>query len=238
MLVAVAGSAGCDARNGSVAPEPPVEGTYPGLWSFILVDRGRYVDPPDDPPGTSVVHGILYCPGEFRVSRQDGDHSSGTFHVTAPAEPECTDGHAPGFCTLPGVQSFCRDVSGTWSGTISRGLGPDGAAADFRFRLDDGDGPTVEALTGCRIIARRAAGAGDQAYADFFGTTLSASMLETTIDCPAATGFGTVDLGVEIYGERTSTGVAHMRRSRDELAFCTEGTKSFWWLMPGGNRSS
>lgn len=33
-------------------------------------------------------------------------------------------------------------------------------------------------------------------------------MLETTIDCPAATGFGTVDLGVVIHGERTPTDAA------------------------------
>jgi hypothetical protein len=130
--------------------------------------------------------------------------------VDAPRSPATSSAAANRFpsCALPGVQSFCCDVSGTWSGTISRGLGPNSAAADFRFRLDDGDGPTVEALTGCRIIAWRAAGAGDQAYADFFGSTLSGSMLETTIDCPAATGFGTVDLGVGIYGERTLTDAA------------------------------
>jgi hypothetical protein len=204
MLVAVAGSAGCDFPGDSVVREPPVEeGTYPGSWTFMFVDRGIYVDPPEVPPGTAAVHGMLYCPGEFRVSRQDGDHSSGTFHVTVPAEPACTDGHAGGFCTLPGVQSFCRDVSGRWSGTISRGLGPDAAVADFRFRLDDGDGPTVEALTGCRIIARPAAGAGDRAFAEFFGTTVYVSIVATTIDCPAATGFGTVDMGAGMHGERT-----------------------------------
>lgn len=229
VLVTVVGSAGCDFPGGPVEPAPPVEGTYSGSWSFLLVDRGVYVDPPEVPPGIAVVHGIVYCPGEFRVSHQDGDNSSGTFHITVPPEPECTDGNPAGFCALPGVQSFCRDVSGTWSGTIARGLA-DGAAAHFRFRLDDGDGPTVEALTGCRIIARRAPGAGDRGDVDFIGSTLSGGMTETTIDCPAATGFGTVDLGVVIYGERTSTGVAHMRGSRDESASCSESTRSFWWV--------
>jgi hypothetical protein len=207
MLVAAAWSTACNSSSGPAPAEISVEGTYPGHWAFLLVDQGMYVDPPDVPPGTEIVHGEIICPSEFRVLRQEGNRGSGTFHVMVPEEPQCTS-QTPGFCTLPGVQSFCRDVSGTWSGTISRGLGPNSAAADFRFQLDDGDSPTVEALTGCRIIARRAAGAGDQAYADFFGSLLIGSMLETTIDCPAATGFGTVDLGVEIQGVRTAADAA------------------------------
>ena len=207
MLVTAAWSTACNSSSGPAPAEISVEGTYPGQWGFLLVDRGMYVDPPDVPPGIEIVHGEIICPSEFRVSSQDGNRGSGTFHVTVPDEPQCTSQNT-GFCSLPGVQSFCRDVSGTWSGTISPGLGPNTAAADFRFRLEDGDSLTVEALTGCRIIARRGDGAGDQADADFLGTTLSGSMLETTIDCPAATGFGTVDLGVEIHGERTPTDAA------------------------------
>ena len=171
-MVASAGGTSCDSTSGPAAAGISVEGTYPGHWGFLLVDQGVYVDPPDVPPGSEIVHGEIICPGEFSVSRQDGNRGSGIFHVTVPEEPQCISQN-PGFCTLPGVQSFCRDVSGTWSGTITRGLGPNSAAADFQFRLGDGDGPTVEALTGCRIIARRAAGAGDQAYADFFGSLLS-----------------------------------------------------------------
>jgi hypothetical protein len=162
IALVLATAAACRSSTGPRAPATSFEGNYPGWWSFEFEDAGTSVNPDESPVpgGPTHGHGALTCPGEFRVTRQDGNRASGTFHVTRPTAPRCTS-QRPGFCALPGVQAFCGNVAGTWSGTIGYGFSPTSASLLFTIRAQGHGGPTVEALTGCRVIARRAPGAGD-----------------------------------------------------------------------------
>jgi hypothetical protein len=203
LVLLFAAAAACDSSTGPRAPATSFVGNYAGWWSFWLTDSSSSVNPDESPVPGGPDHwrGELTCPGEFRVTRQDGNRASGTFRVTRPTAPQCTS-QRPGFCALPGVPSFCGNVAGTWSGTIAYGFSPTTASLLFTIRAEGHRGPTVEALTGCRVVARRAPGAGDLGDATFQDTEVRGHMMATTINCPAASGFGTIDMVVLMGGVR------------------------------------
>lgn len=205
LVLLLAAAVACDSSTGPRAPAMSFVGNYPGWWSFAFEDSGSSViwDESTVPGGPDHRRGEVTCPGEFRVTRQDGNRASGAFRVTRPIAPQCTS-QRPGFCSLPGVQSFCGNVAGTWSGTISHGFSPTSASLLFTLRGEGHGGPTVEALTGCRVVARLAPGGGDRAYATFQDSQIGGEMIATTINCPAASGFGTVDMVVLMGGVRAT----------------------------------
>jgi len=79
--------------------------------------------------------------------------------------------------------------------------------AGLSFSTSSGGSP-VEALTGCSVVAIRAADVGFASFrlpdSTISGLLLSGALAMAAIDCPVSTGFGHVDVSVLFRGERTS----------------------------------
>jgi len=196
---------GCESAN---APPPPsaysLVGDYVLTWGFLMADEGTFLTA-TGPLDLTKIHGTINCPGEFNVTRQTAAGISGTFRAMSGAS-DCFSQQGD-FCASAGVPSFCRSVSGSWSGTFFPALLPGTMTATLSFSTSSGGSP-VEPLTGCRVVAIRAPEAG---FATFRlpDSTISALLLSgagamATIDCPVSTGFGRVDVSVLFRGGRTS----------------------------------
>ena len=197
--------AGCASAT---APPPPssaysLVGDYVLTWGFLMADEGTFTTPSALPDFTK-VHGTINCPGELDVTQQTSSGISGTFRAMSGAS-DCF-GQQGDFCALAGVASFCRSISGSWSGTFFPALLPGTMGSDLSFSTSSGASP-VEALTGCRVVATRAPGTGLASFrlpdSTISTLLLSGSVATATIDCPASTGFGRVDVSVLFHGGRT-----------------------------------
>jgi hypothetical protein len=168
-----------------------------------MADEGGFLTPSGSLDLTK-IHGTINCPGEFNVTRQATAGISGTFRAMS-GTSDCFSQQGD-FCALAGVPSFCRSVSGSWSGNFFPALLPGTMGAGLSFSTSSGGSP-VEALTGCRVVATRAPEAGFASFrlpdSTISALLLSGAVATATIDCPVSTGFGRVDVSVLFRGART-----------------------------------
>jgi hypothetical protein len=170
-----------------------------------MADEGSLVAPSGQ-IDLAQFHGTIDCPGQFKVTQQSNDRIAGTFRALSGAS-DCFSQQS-NFCALPGVLTFCRDVSGTWSGNFFVALLPQDIGAEVSLSTSDG-GSMVEELTGCHVVTIRNPGTG---FASFLlpdstrsSLLVSGGAATATIDCPASTGFGRADVTVLFRGARTSS---------------------------------
>jgi hypothetical protein len=198
--------AACDSAN---APKSPagfsLTGDYVLSWGFLMADEGSLVTP-SGPFNIDQIHGTIYCPGQFKVTQQTNDRIAGTFRELS-GTSDCFS-QQPNFCALPGVLTFCRDVSGTWSGTFFMALLPQNIGANVSFSTSDGRS-SVEALTGCHVVSIRNPATGLVSFLlpDSTRSSLlvSGGAATATIDCPSSTGFGRADVAVLLHGGRSGS---------------------------------
>ncbi|HEY7235717.1 MAG TPA: hypothetical protein VH539_16300 [Gemmatimonadaceae bacterium] len=198
-----AGVAGCEAP--ASAPQTAgfsVAGAYSITWGFLMASRGTLVTP-SFPFTFDSIHGTINCLGALQITQQDNGRISGTFRVSL-AQPDCVS-QRPDFCASPGVASFCRDASGTLSGTVMTGLLPQSFFAEILSFSSSSGNSTAEALTGCRVVAVRTPQSG---FASFLQSSdllaVSGEVMTATVDCPSSTGLGLVDVDILFRGVRTS----------------------------------
>src|SRR5687768_17228201 len=117
LLAAVLLRSGCRLEVGGPDDDArSVVGAYTGDWSFLVADPGSLV-PADGPVERADVRGIVPCPGELSVIRQSHRSISGTFAIRAQPDSQCWSSR-PGFCSAPGTRTFCRPLTGTFTGTV------------------------------------------------------------------------------------------------------------------------
>ena len=196
LLAAVLLRSGCRLEVGGPGEDDArsVVGTYAGEWSFLVADPGSIV-PLDDPVGSVDVRGVVPCPGELSVDRQSHRSISGTFAISAQPDSLCWSAR-PGFCSAPGTRTFCRPVSGTFTGTVS-GTGRT-LSVWFRLFVPGRDSrASLAELIGCPIRAGSETFVGDVRERDRVDADA-----RVTVDCPASTGLGRVDVRLSLAGAR------------------------------------
>ncbi len=195
-IIITAGLLAC-MKDVTAPPARSVRGRYIANWDFLYYDPGTIV-PGDDPPDSfQHLWGMVTCFGNLDITAQSNNAFGGTFQLEIPPDIRCYENARSGFCSLPGVGSVCKAVSGTIAdGQVSQGVPWENVATRFRLSIA-GVPNALETLTGCTFSA-----GSDVFVGNFWGDYIAGVDAQGTYDCPGPSGFGRTDIALGITGSR------------------------------------
>jgi hypothetical protein len=190
----------CGSLGGPGAPERSIVGSYNGSWHFGIYNPDT-IARGDDPPGAK-LHGYISCPGELRVTSQDGRSIRGDFSLSPPGPFSACVSQEPGFCSDDLVVMFCRNVSGSLSGEAFSNGSQSAKTILFNFgmRIADVEGrAALSRFLGCTVVHEE-----ENVFSGGVSEDVRASaFVQATAECGGRAGLGRVDVSLRLEAART-----------------------------------